>query len=62
MKLREQSKRTKEAIIAELQKHGATNVEVVMKNRHPAVQFRVDGLTGFITFTGTRTDHRALHN
>lgn len=62
MKAREQSRRTCEAIIMELRKQGATDVEVVTRNKHPAVQFKVDGRPGFVTFTKTKTDPRAHYN
>ena len=62
MKLREEARRTRDAIIRELERHGVTDYAVVMRGRHPAVEFTVQGATHFVTFSTTRTDHRARHN
>lgn len=62
MKLKDQAKRTRDAIVETLQAHGADSILTVKRGKHPGVQFMYNGQCGLITFTLTPTDNRAMYN
>lgn len=62
MRLKEQARRTRDAIVETLTAHGADNIATIKRGKHPAVHFRFNGRYGLVTFSLTPTDNRAIHN
>ena len=58
----EQARRSRDLIVRELEILGASDIRVVRRTKHYAVEFRVGPKCGFVTFTGTKTCFRGVRN